>query len=182
MPFEFEHTQIEDVVIIKPRVFFDNRGYFLETYKKSIFSEIGIKLKFDQDNFSFSKKDVLRGLHLQRKPYIQAKLVRCVFGMIVDVIVDVRLGSNTFGKWLSFDLNDENQHILYVPIGFLHGFVVLSDVAIVHYKASSEYCLSCEDGVVYNDELLKINWPVKNPIVSDKDKLLKHFKDFEAYK
>jgi len=181
VPFEFEKCEIHNVLLIKPKVFFDERGFFLETYKKSSFLEAGIKEDFNQDNFSFSKRGVLRGLHLQRKPKSQSKLVRCVKGEILDVIVDVRANSNTFGKWLSFLLNDVNQHILYVPDGFLHGFVVLSENAIVHYKASCEYCVNCEDGVVWNDKTLDINWQIKDPIVSDKDKLLKKFIDFEAY-
>jgi dTDP-4-dehydrorhamnose 3,5-epimerase len=181
VPFEFEECEIHSVLLIKPKVFFDERGFFLETYKKSSFREAGIKEDFNQDNFSFSKRGVLRGLHLQRKPKSQSKLVRCVKGEILDVIVDVRANSNTFGKWLSFLLNDVNQHILYVPDGFLHGFVVLSENAIVHYKASCEYCVNCEDGVVWNDKTLDINWRIKDPIVSDKDKLLKKFIDFEAY-
>jgi dTDP-4-dehydrorhamnose 3,5-epimerase len=181
VPFEFEECEIHSVLLIKPKVFFDERGFFLETYKKSSFREAGIKEDFNQDNFSFSKRGVLRGLHLQRKPKSQSKLVRCVKGEILDVIVDVRANSNTFGKWLSFLLNDVNQHILYVPDGFLHGFVVLSENAIVHYKASCEYCVNCEDGVVWNDKTLDINWQIKDPIVSDKDKLLKKFIDFEAY-
>jgi dTDP-4-dehydrorhamnose 3,5-epimerase len=181
VPFEFERCEINDVILIKPRIFFDNRGFFLETYKKSSFLEAGIKEDFNQDNFSFSKRGVLRGLHLQRKPKPQPKLVRCIKGEILDVIVDVRANSNTFGKWLSFVLNDVNQHILYVPEGFLHGFVVLSENAIVHYKASCEYCVNCEDGVVWNDKTLDIDWQIKDPIVSDKDKLLKKFIDFEAY-
>ncbi|MGE4546146.1 MAG: dTDP-4-dehydrorhamnose 3,5-epimerase [Desulfurella sp.] len=182
MPFEFEKCKIQNVLLIKPKVFFDERGFFLETYKKTSFLEAGIKEDFDQDNFSFSKRGVLRGLHLQRKPKSQSKLVRCVKGEILDVIVDVRANSNTFGKWLSFKLNDVNQYILYVPEGFLHSFVVLSDSAIVHYKASCEYCVNCEDGVVWNDKILDIDWQIKDPIVSDKDKQLKKFIDFEAYK
>ncbi|MGB9744138.1 MAG: dTDP-4-dehydrorhamnose 3,5-epimerase [Desulfurella sp.] len=182
MPFEFEKANIEGVLLIKPKVFFDERGFFLETYKKSQFLEAGISEDFFQDNFSFSKKGVVRGLHLQRKPKPQSKLVRCIKGEILDVIVDVRLNSNTFGKWLSFELNDSNQHILYVPEGFLHGFVVLSDAAIVHYKASNEYCPDCEDGVIFNDKTLNIDWKVQKPIVSQKDMLLKNFLEFEAYK
>jgi len=181
VPFEFEKCEIHNVLLIKPKVFFDERGFFLETYKKSSFLEAGIKEDFNQDNFSFSKRGVLRGLHLQRKPKPQSKLVRCIKGEILDVIVDVRANSDTFGKWLAFVLNDTNQHILYVPEGFLHGFVVLSENAIVHYKASCEYCVNCEDGVVWNDKTLDINWQIKDPIVSDKDKLLKKFIDFEAY-
>ncbi|OSS43004.1 dTDP-4-dehydrorhamnose 3,5-epimerase [Desulfurella amilsii] len=182
MPFEFERGEIDNVLLIKPKVFFDERGFFLETYKKSLFAEAGVKEDFNQDNFSFSKKGVLRGLHLQRKPKSQSKLVRCVKGEILDVIADVRANSNTYGEWLSFKLNDVNQHILYVPEGFLHGFVVLSDSAIVHYKASNEYCVNCEDGVVWSDKTLNIDWQTKDPIVSKKDKLLKNFIDFEAYR
>lgn len=182
MPFEFEKFKIDGVLLIKPKVFFDDRGFFLETYKKSIFFEAGIREDFMQDNFSFSKKNVLRGLHLQRKPKPQSKLVRCVQGDILDVIVDVRKDSKTYAKWLAFRLNDINQHILYVPEGFLHGFVVLSNSAIVHYKASNEYCPECEDGVVWNDTLLNIDWQTQETIVSSKDKLLKKFSDFEAYK
>ncbi len=181
MPFSFEKLNLDNAVLIKPQVFFDNRGYFLETYKKSEFETIGILDEFNQDNHSFSSKGVLRGLHIQRRPFGQAKLVRCVYGEIFDCIVDVRAGSKTYGQYLSFILNDKNHYILYVPEGFLHGFVTLSDEAIVLYKASKEYCKECEDGVVWNDPILNINWPIKEPIVSQKDLQLSAFKDFEAY-
>ncbi len=171
MPFEFEKQEIEDVVLIKPKVFGDNRGFFMETYKKSEFYNNGIAVEFNQDNHSKSSKRVLRGLHYQAKPYGQAKLVRCTRGRIFDVAVDIRLGSKTFGKYVKVELSEENKNMLYIPEGFAHGFVVLSDEAELQYKVSGEYNPSSDRGVIWNDKEIDIDWGIDfEPILSEKDK------------
>ena len=136
MPFEFERLAINDVILVKPKVFGDSRGFFMEAYKKSDFFANGIDVEFNQDNHSKSVKGVLRGLHYQEKPYGQAKLVRCSRGRIYDVAVDIRKESETFGKYVKVELSEENKHMLFIPEGFAHGFVVLSDEAELLYKAS----------------------------------------------
>jgi dTDP-4-dehydrorhamnose 3,5-epimerase len=143
MPFEFVKTVIPDVILIKPKVFEDERGFFVEGYKKSDFVSNGIDVEFNQDNHSKSTKGVLRGLHYQKYPKAQAKLVRCINGEIFDVAVDIRKNSPTFGKWVGFKLSAENKFMLYIPEGFAHGFVVLSDTAELLYKASNEFSV-CE--------------------------------------
>ena len=170
MSFDFERLEIADVILIKPKVFEDERGFFMETYKKSEFEKFGITTEFVQDNHSKSKYGVLRGLHFQRKPFEQAKLVRCVKGKIFDVAVDLRRNSKTFGKYVSTILSEENKNILFIPKGFAHGFLVLSEFAEVIYKADNEYNPSYEAGIIWNDEDLKIEWPIKNPILSEKDR------------
>ena len=146
MPFEFEPQKIKDVILVKPKVFGDNRGFFMETYKKSDFSANGIDVEFNQDNHSKSTKGVLRGLHFQKAPHAQAKLVRCSKGRIYDVAVDIRKGSSTFGKYVKVELSEENKRMLFIPAGFAHGFVALSDEVELLYKASGEYCPEAEDG------------------------------------
>ncbi len=170
MPFEFKHLEIPDVVLIKPRVFEDERGFFMETYKKSEFEKAGIKGDFIQDNHSRSKYGVLRGLHFQREPYAQAKIVRAVRGVIYDVAVDLRRDSPTFGKWVGVILSGYNKWQLYIPRGFAHGFVVLSDVAEVVYKVDNVYAPDYEGGIIWNDPEIGIDWPVDEPIVSEKDR------------
>jgi len=177
MPFEKIETGIEDLLIIKSKKFFDNRGYFQETFKDSDFKKIGIELNFSQDNLSFSKKDVIRGMHYQKAPYGQAKLVKCVSGSIFDAVVDVRRESKTFGKYFTVILHDSDDYLFFVPDGFLHGFCVLSDFAIVLYKTSSEYSPENSSGVKYNDQFLAIPWPVETPIISLQDEKLKSFKE-----
>jgi dTDP-4-dehydrorhamnose 3,5-epimerase len=177
MPFEKIETGIEDLLIIKSKKFFDNRGYFQETFKDSDFKKIGIELNFSQDNLSFSKKDVIRGMHYQKAPYGQAKLVKCVSGSIFDAVVDVRRESKTFGKYFTIILHDSDDYLFFVPDGFLHGFCVLSDFAIVLYKTSSEYSPENSSGVKYNDQFLAIPWPVETPIISLQDEKLKSFKE-----
>ena len=135
MPFEFEKQKIKDVILVKPKVFGDNRGFFLESYKKSDFYANGIEVEFNQDNHSKSTKGVLRGLHYQANPYGQAKLVRCSKGRIYDVAVDIRPESETFGKYVKVELSEENKHMLYIPVGFAHGFVALTDEVELLYKA-----------------------------------------------
>ena len=170
MPFEFKKTKINGVIIIIPKVFTDDRGFFMETYKKNDFFDAGITTEFVQDNHSHSKKNVLRGLHFQREPYPQAKLVRCIRGKIYDVAVDLRESSPTFGKYVGVELSDENNFQLYIPRGFAHGFLVLSESADVLYKVDNIYSPENESGMIWNDPTVNINWPIKNPILSEKDK------------
>jgi len=167
--FEFSRLSIPDVVLIKPRVFTDSRGYFFETYKQGDFSEAGIKELFVQDNHSRSSSNVLRGLHYQKDPAAQGKLVRCMRGAIFDVAVDIRKGSPSYAKWVAMELNDENNFILYVPPGFAHGFVVLTETAELSYKCTSEYAPQYDRGIIWNDPDIAIDWPVGNPLLSDKD-------------
>ncbi|WP_054840608.1 dTDP-4-dehydrorhamnose 3,5-epimerase [Thermococcus peptonophilus] len=172
MPFEFKKLEIPDVILIKPpRVFEDERGFFMETYKKPDFEKAGIKGEFVQDNHSRSKYGVLRGLHFQREPYAQAKIVRCVRGgVIYDVAVDLRKNSPTFGKYVGVILSEFNKYQLYIPRGgFAHGFVVLSDVAEVVYKVDNVYAPDHEGGLIWNDPDVGIKWPVEDPIISPKD-------------
>ena len=172
MPFIFERQIIEDVILIKPQVFGDNRGFFMETYKKSDFIKNGIDAEFNQDNHSKSSAHVLRGLHYQAKPYGQAKLVRCVRGKIYDVAVDIRPNSKTFGQYVKVELSEENKQMLFIPEGFAHGFVVLSDEAELCYKASGEYNKDSDRGVLWNDNDININWEIDfEPILSEKDKI-----------
>lgn len=169
MSFEFKRLEIPDVVLITPKVFEDGRGFFMETYCKEEFEIFGIKEEFIQDNYSKSKKGVLRGLHFQ-EVYPQAKLVRCIKGEIYDVAVDLRKGSKTFGKHVSVILSGSNKNIVYIPRGFAHGFVVLSEEAEVVYKVDNNYSPENESGLIWNDLDVNINWPIKNPIISSKDR------------
>lgn len=171
MPFEFENLELKGVVLVKPRIFGDDRGFFMESYKKSEFEKAGITCDFIQDNHSKSTKGVLRGLHYQAAPRQQAKLVRCIKGKISDVVVDLRKDSSSFGKWLKVELTEENRHMLFIPKGFAHGFVVLSDEAEILYKTDEEYFPSLDRGVLWNDKTLNIDWEIKNPILSEKDKV-----------
>lgn len=170
MPFEFEKQEIKDIILVKPKVFGDNRGFFLESYKKSDFFANGITVEFNQDNHSKSAAHVLRGLHYQAKPYGQAKLVRCTKGRIYDVAVDIRPDSKTFGKYVKVELSEENKYMLFIPDGFAHGFVVLSKEAEILYKASGEYNSQADRGVLWNDKDINIDWGIDfEPILSDKD-------------
>lgn len=171
MPFEFERQSIEDVILVKPKVFGDNRGFFMETYKKSDFIANGIDVEFTQDNHSKSTKGVLRGLHYQAKPYGQAKLVRCVKGRIYDVAVDIRKNSKTFGQYIKVELSEENKNMIYIPQGFAHGFVALSEGVEILYKTSGEYEPQADRGILWNDKEINIDWGIDfEPILSDKDK------------
>jgi len=172
MPFTFTPLKISDVILVEPRVFPDARGYFLETYKYSDFAAHGISEIFVQDNHSRSIRGVLRGLHYQNPPGAQGKLVRAARGAIFDVAVDIRPDSSTFGEWVGEILSDENHHMLYIPPGFAHGFLVLSAVADVSYKATAEYAPELDSGIVWNDPTIAIQWPVQTPILSPKDAAL----------
>jgi len=171
---EIRKTRIEGLIELFPRIFKDDRGLFLETYSVKSFSELGLNFKFVQDNQSFSKKGVVRGLHFQNAPYAQGKLVRVVTGKAVDVVVDIRPNSPTFGQWESFVLDSELSNLVYIPEGFAHGFSVLED-CIFSYKCTNVYDKNSESGILWNDLDLKIDWQVENPIVSDKDAVLTTF-------
>lgn len=176
MPFEFEKQEIEDIILIKPRIFGDNRGFFMETYKKSDFVRNGIDIEFSQDNHSKSSKGVLRGLHYQQFPYEQAKIVRCIKGRIYDVALDIRFESKTFGKYVRVELSEDNKNILYIPKGFAHGFVALSDEVEIMYKTSGEYVPQADRGILWNDPDIGIDWGIDfEPILSEKDKNQKRF-------
>ena len=180
MAFEFKKLSIPDVVLVEPKVFDDERGFFLESYKKSEFFANGIDVEFNQDNHSKSTKGVLRGLHYQLAPKAQAKLVRCIQGEIFDVAVDIRKNSPTFGKWVGEKLSAENKKMLFIPEGFAHGFVVLSQTAELLYKASNEYSKEHDRGILWNDSDIAIDWGIDfEPILSEKDKKQPLLKDIE---
>ena len=164
-------TVLEDVVIIEPEVFRDNRGFFMETYSRDRYKEAGVVCDFVQDNLSYSVKGTLRGLHFQiKRP--QAKLVQVITGEIFDVAVDIRPGSSTFGKWTGVYLSEKNKRQLFIPEGFAHGFCVISETAHFLYKCSDFYFQHDEGGIIWSDPDIGIDWPVKDPIVSEKDKQL----------
>ena len=172
MPYNFIKTDIEGVMIIEPKVFGDNRGYFMETYTEKDFVEGGITVKFVQDNQSKSKKGVLRGLHYQTE-HSQSKLVRVIKGEVFDVAVDLREGSPTFGKWVGVHLTDENKRQFFIPKHFAHGFVVLSDEAEFCYKCDDFYHPEFEAGLMWNDPDIGIEWPIEEGfevLLSEKDK------------
>ncbi len=162
-------TLLEGVFIIEPKVFRDSRGFFMETYNQNRYRESGIHRIFVQDNLSCSVKGTLRGLHFQVK-HPQAKLVQVITGEIFDVAVDIRPDSPTFGKWAGVYLSDQNRRQLFIPEGFAHGFCVLSETAHFLYKCSDFYAPEDEGGIIWSDPEIGINWPVNNPIISDKDK------------
>lgn len=173
-------TDIEGVVILEPRVFSDERGYFYESFSDREFSEKVCKTLFVQDNQSKSSYGVLRGLHFQQAPYAQSKLVRVVKGRVLDVAVDIRCGSPTYGKYVAVELTEDNHRQLFIPRGFAHGFVVLSDEAIFQYKCDNFYAKQSEGALLWNDKDLNINWTIaeQDIILSDKDKENGTFADF----
>jgi dTDP-4-dehydrorhamnose 3,5-epimerase len=170
MPFVFRRLEIPEVTLIEPLVFRDQRGFFLETYKRSEFAAEGIGENFVQGNHSNSSRGILRGLHYQKNPRAQGKLIRAVSGEVYDVVVDLRRGAPTYGRWLAVTLSAQEQKMLYVPCGFAHGFCVISDVADVLYLATEEYSPDCEAGVVWNDSDLAIAWPISDPQLSARDR------------
>ena len=176
MPFEAERLQIRDVILIRPKVFADERGFFMELTKNTDLIGFGVDTDFVQDNVSYSYKGVVRGLHYQMKPKSQGKLVTCLTGEIYDVAVDLRVGSPSFGKWVSVELSEENHHLFWIPEGFAHGFMVLSDEALVLYKVSgSEYSPEHDAGIKWDDPDLSIDWPIEDTsqlIISEKDEHL----------
>ena len=169
-------TDFDGLVELIPDVFHDNRGWFLEFYKESTLREFGIDMHFPQENLSFSQKGVIRGLHFQREPHAQAKLVTVLSGSVMDVVVDLRSKSRTFGKVFLCKLDSRQKNMLMVPEGFAHGFAALED-SIFFYKCSSVYHKASESGIVWNDPQLNIQWPVSEPLVSDKDKVLPSFEE-----
>lgn len=179
MPFTFQPTKIEDVLLVQPRSFSDDRGYFYENYKKSDFVSNGISLEFVQDNTSKSEPGVIRGMHFQSPPHEQGKLVRAIQGEILDVAIDLRKGSHTYGKWVSEVLSSDNKKMLWVPPGFAHGFLTLTE-AVVHYKVTKEYNKDSEGGVLWNDVKIGIDWPLRSPSLSSKDTQWPSFENLKS--
>ncbi|HDV9025300.1 TPA: dTDP-4-dehydrorhamnose 3,5-epimerase [Escherichia coli] len=177
-------TEIPDVLIFEPKVFSDERGFFFESFNQKVFEEaVGRKVKFVQDNHSKSSKGVLRGLHYQLEPYAQAKLVRCMVGEVFDVAVDIRKSSPTFGKWVGVNLSAENKHQLWIPEGFAHGLLVLSNTAEVLYKTNNYYNKENERNIIWNDNTIDIDWPELNinVILSTKDKCASHINKIDYF-
>lgn len=173
-------TGIKGLVLIEPLVFRDNRGFFLETYSLKKFQEAGINCTFVQDNHSRSEETgVLRGLHFQLPPFTQSKLIRVTRGSIFDVVVDLRKNSDTYGKWLGFELNENNFKMLFIPQGFAHGFCTLEKGTEVQYKVDKFYAPESDSGIRWDDPALKIKWPVNSPVISKKDALLPLFNQIE---
>jgi len=172
-------TELDGVLLVEPDVFGDHRGFFMEVYQRGRYREAGIPPDFVQDNISFSVARTLRGLHFQH-PHDQAKLVYVLRGEIFDVAVDIRIGSSTFGKWTGVRLSADNHHQLFIPAGFAHGFCVLSENALFGYKCSDTYFPQAESGICWNDPDLGIDWPVKDPILSDRDQRYPQLKDVDA--
>ena len=177
---EIHTTPIKGLLVIKPRVFEDERGYFFESYREDVLREYGYTELFVQDNESKSEKSVLRGLHFQNPPYAQAKLVRVVKGSIMDVAVDIRKSSETYGQHFSILLNDMKKEMLLIPEGFAHGFATLEDDTIVNYKCTSAYAKEAEQTLIWNDENIGISWGIDNPIISEKDLKGKPFASFKS--
>lgn len=178
---EIIKTPIKDLVVIKPRVFADARGFFFETYNEERYREAGITQQFVQDNISKSSYGVVRGLHFQKPPYSQAKLVQVIEGAVLDVAVDLRSDSATYGQWHAVELTAENYLQFFIPRGFAHGFAVLSETAIFTYKCDNLYHPESEGGIIYNDPTLNIDWgiPADKALISEKDTKHPLFKDLE---
>jgi len=180
MPFTFKETPIKDLIIIEPRVFEDERGFFMETYKKSDFVKAGIAEEFVQDNHSYSSIGVLRGIHFQYAPHSQGKLVQVITGAVWDVAVDLRVNSKSFGKWYGLELTEKNMKMYYIPPGFGHGFLTLKDDTHFLYKCTREYHPDADSGIIWNDVDLGICWPLKDNLsISEKDLKLQSYKDFK---
>ena len=175
---EIIQTPIDGLLVIKPRIFKDDRGHFFESCSKESFKNIGLDLDFVQDNQSLSQKGVLRGLHFQNPPFAQGKLVRVIQGSVLDVAVDIRKDSPTYGEHFSIELSEENKTVFWIPTGFAHGFVALKDDTIFTYKCTGVYNKESEGALIWNDEDLNIDWRVVNPLVSDKDIQAGNFNDF----
>lgn len=175
---EIVTTPIADLKVIRPQVFHDERGYFFEPYNKQRYAEAGITEEFVQDNQSLSNKGAIRGLHFQAPPFAQGKLVRVVRGAVLDVVVDIRKGSPTYGMHYSLELNEDNKLLFWIPPGFAHGFATLHDNTIFEYKCTNVYNKASEGGILWNDSQLNISWGIGNPIISGKDQLLPSFAGF----
>ena len=175
---EIIKTPLEGLLVIKPRIFGDDRGHFFESWSKQSFDEVGLDLNFVQDNQSLSGKGVLRGLHFQNLPYAQGKLVRVIKGSVLDIAVDIRKDSPTYGQHFSIELTEKNKTIVWIPPGFAHGFLTLKDNTIFTYKCTGVYNKESEGALLWNDKDLNINWKVNDPLVSEKDLVAGNFKDF----
>lgn len=177
MGFIFEKKEIEGLLVVKPQVFGDDRGFFMETYKVSEFKKNGVDIDFVQDNHSKSSKNTLRGLHYQLNPKAQGKLVRCIKGSILDVAVDIRKNSVTYGKYIKVILSEENKNMFWIPPGFAHGFLSLEDNTEIQYKCTQEYSPENDACILWNDSEIGIDWGIDNPILSEKDKNAPLLKD-----
>lgn len=177
---EIIETNLKGLLVIKPKIFEDERGYFFESYNYQLFKQADLDFNFVQDNQSLSQKGVLRGLHFQNNPNAQGKLVRVISGSVFDVAVDIRKKSPTYGHWFGLELNEQNKWMMYIPEGFAHGFATLQDFTVFSYKCTNFYNKASEDCIFWNDSDLAINWPIENPILSDKDLLGKSMKDFNS--
>ena len=179
---KFTLKKIKDLIILEPKISEDNRGYFIESYNQKKFEKIVGKVLFVQDNESKSSFGVLRGLHFQKPPFDQAKLVRCIEGKVLDIAVDLRNGSKTYGQYLAIELSSENKKQLFVPRGFAHGFLVLSEFAIFTYKVDNIYAPNYDSGICWNDPTLNIDWGIDKSqiVVSEKDSKLSFFSDFKS--
>jgi len=180
MPFRFTPLSIDGLMLVEPTKFGDERGFFMETYKRSEFIRAGITGHFIQHNHSMSTRDVLRGLHYQLEPHGQGKLIRCIRGAVFDVAVDIRRGSPHFGKWVSAILSDEKCQMLYIPVGFAHGFLTLSDEAEIIYSCTAEYSPEHDRGIRWDDPDIGIKWGYERPILSSKDANLPLLRDAEV--
>ncbi len=169
MPFTYKNLELPGVVLIEPKKFADPRGFFAEIYKGSDFRQAGVSKPIAQINYSKSEKNVLRGLHYQKDPMAQGKMMQVIDGKIFDVAVDLRKGSPTYGRWIGEELSSDNLKILYIPEGFAHGFCVLSDNAMITYYCTNTYAPEHERGIIWNDPDLNITWPVKAPLISERD-------------
>ena len=177
MSFTFKPLFIPGVILISPQSFPDDRGDFFESFKASDFQKAGLSTRFVQDNFSFSKKGVIRGLHYQKSPKAQGKLISVIKGCVWDVAVDIRQDSKTFLKWMAVELDDRNHVMLYIPPGFAHGFLALSDEVLLIYKCTNEYDPQVDTGIRWDDPDIAISWPIKSPILSVKDRQLPYVRN-----
>lgn len=183
MALSIERTPIEGLCLIHPHVFEDERGYFIKDFESSFYAANGLPVEFLETNESKSKKGTIRGLHFQQK-FSQGKLIRVIKGAVYDVAVDLRLGSKTFGKWMGFELSEYNHHVLYIPVGFAHGFLALEDDSIFSYKCTNRYAPEFDSGIRFNDPDIAVEWPVdkvggwEKVITSGKDSKLQSFKEF----
>ena len=171
-------TAFDGLLVFQPKVYRDDRGYFFEYFRKDILNKNGINFEFVQSNESLSQKNVLRGLHFQNPPFEQGKYIRVIKGAVLDVTLDIRINSQTYGQWFSCELNETNKTILWIPPGFAHGFLTLADDTIFQYECTNVYNKDSEASIRWNDPDLNIDWKVKDPILSEKDKNASFFKDF----
>lgn len=177
---KIEKTNIDGLLIIQPDVFYDDRGYFFEPFNQMKMADIGINTHFVQDNLSKSSKGVLRGLHFQKPPYAQGKLVHVIKGAVLDLAVDIRVESPTYGQYFTIELSDDNKTMFYIPEGFAHGFITLEDDTIFSYKCTNFYHKDSEGIIRWNDPNLAINWKLENPTVSEKDKAAPYFNELKS--